>query len=96
MRLELREHNLMVSGPYQIVRQIHQPSPPAILGDQTTWDVEVEAIDTTLSGQNERILICTTVSTPLPDHPQAVELAALLRARSLIDAQIQAMQFSLT
>jgi hypothetical protein len=86
----------MATGPYEIVRQIHPPSSPAILGDQTTWDVEVEAIDTTQSGQHERILIRTTVSTPLPDHPQAVELAALLRARSLIDAQIQAMQFSLT
>lgn len=54
---------------------------------------QVMAVDTmNLSEQKELLYIRTQVSPPYPDRPQAVVLAALLRVRSLIDAQIQAMQ----
>jgi len=57
------------------------------------WEFEVELVDTlNVSEQKDVITIRTRVSPPLPDHPQAHRLAALLRARALLDAQIQEMQ----
>jgi hypothetical protein len=55
------------------------------------------AVDTPdVSAQREVLHIRTELSPPYPylDHPQAAELAALRRVRSLIDTQIQAMAVS--
>ena len=84
----------MANGPYAHIRQasvtpVWGSQPGQFLGQ----DVVVEAVDTPdVSAQIETLTIRTRVSPPLPNHPPAVELAALIRARDLLDAQIQAMQ----
>ena len=89
----------MASGPYSHVRQIAVTplwpahADPAAHGGQPTMQVQIEASDTmNVSAQKETLSIRTQLSPPFPNHPQAVELAALIRVRDLLDAQIQAMQ----
>jgi hypothetical protein len=85
--------------PYAYVRQISvtpiwpaHSDPVAYLG-QPTMQVHIEASDTmNVSAQKETLSIRTQLSPPFPNHPQAMELAALIRVRDLLDAQIQAMQ----
>jgi hypothetical protein len=61
-------------------------------GRQTSLLVELELADTVnLAAQTERISIQTLVPAPLPNPQQGVELAALQRARALLDAQIAAV-----
>jgi hypothetical protein len=80
----------MAQGPYAHVTQATFLS---ALAHPPPGTVQVMAVDTpNVSAQKEILYIRTQLSPPFPNHPQAVELAALLRVRSLIDAQIQAMQ----
>jgi hypothetical protein len=66
--------------------------PQKVPGQQATWLCEIELADTPIeSHKKERLSIRTHVSLPLSDHPEAIELAALKRVRTLLDAQIQAM-----
>jgi hypothetical protein len=81
----------MLNRPYPMMRkarseQIHS-------GGQISLDVELELANTfNVSAQSERISIRTLISLPLPNHPQAIELAALRHARDALDAQIAAIQ----
>jgi hypothetical protein len=43
------------------------------------------------SAQKEILYIRTQLSPPYPNHQEAVELAALIRVRDLLEKQIQAM-----
>jgi hypothetical protein len=80
----------MAQGPYQIVVEVQHPER---LGPPPQGCVQVTAVDTpNVSAQKEVLYIRTQVSPPYPNHPQAKVLAALIRARDLLDAQIQAMQ----
>jgi hypothetical protein len=80
----------MAQGPYAQMSQAQTLLP---LGHPPTGTVQIMAVDTpNLSAQKEVLYIRTQVSPPYPHHPQAVELAVLLRVRSLVDLQIQAMQ----
>ena len=80
----------MAQGPYA---QVTQATFLSALAYPPAGTVQVMAADTpNVSAQREILYIRTQLSPPYPNHPQAVELAALLRVRSLIDAQIQAMQ----
>lgn len=74
----------MATGPYSVVRQV---------SDQPQWPIPPgQAVDTmNVSAQKERLIVQTLLSPPYPSHPQGLELAALIRARDLLDAQIQAM-----
>ena len=78
-----------MTKPYQmVIHKIH-----ALAADTSQWAVEMELSDTAnVSAQRELLSIQTRVSPPFPDHPQALELAALLRVRDLLEQQIQAMQ----
>jgi hypothetical protein len=79
----------MAQGPYGHVTQATFLSALAYPPQGT---VQVMAVDTpNVSAQREILYIRTQLSPPLPGHPQALELAALTRARDLLDAQIQAM-----
>ena len=84
----------MATGPYSVVRQVSaQPQWPIPLGQPQAHLVQVEAVDTmNVSAQEERLIVQTLLSPPYPNHPQGLELEALIRARDLLDAQIQAMQ----
>jgi hypothetical protein len=79
----------MAQGPYQTrLAPFLQ-----CLGHNPTGTVQLELTDTpNIYAQREVLHVRTQVSPPYPNHPQAVELVALLRVRSLLDAQIQAMQ----
>jgi hypothetical protein len=89
----------MAIGPYPHVRLTATTplwpayaSPSTHLG-QPTIAVQIEVSDTmNVSAQKETLSIRTQLSPPFPNHPQAMELAALIRVRDLLDAQIQAMQ----
>jgi hypothetical protein len=81
----------MTAQPYVVVRRVmermHPPRTP------TEWECHYELADTpNVSAQREWLTIRTRVAPPLPNHPQALELAALLRVRELLDQQIQGMQ----
>jgi len=78
-----------MTKPYQIViHKIH-----ALAADTSQWVIEMELSDTAnVSAQGERLSIVTRVSPPFPDHPQALELAALQRVQDLLDQQMKAMQ----
>ena len=84
----------MTARPYPMMRLAR--SQPIHFGSrQTSLLVELELRDTVnLAVQTERISIQTLVPTPLPNPQQGVALAALQRARALIDAQIAALQQS--
>jgi hypothetical protein len=81
----------MAQGPYAQLQQVtmgvlNYSHPPA-------GTIQILASDTpNLSAQTEMLFVRTQVAAPFPNHPQGAELAALLHVRSLIDAQIQAMQ----
>jgi hypothetical protein len=79
----------MATKPYQMMTcTIHESETGG-----TWWDVELGLLDTaTISAQKERLTIWTRISPPFPDHPQPMELAALLHVRDLLTAQIEAMQ----
>jgi hypothetical protein len=75
--------------PYPVVRPTRVP---ISLPDGST-DCAFALEDTPDgSKQRETLLIRTHVSPQLPNHPKALELAALLRVRELLDQQIQEMQ----
>jgi|HubBroStandDraft_6_1064221.scaffolds.fasta_scaffold1742173_2 hypothetical protein len=78
----------MGTKPYthtRMIDQIHIPVPHG-------WRLEMELFDApNISAQRERITILTQFSGPLPDHPQALELAALRRVHALLGEQILAM-----
>ncbi len=58
-----------------------------------TWDLWLELSDHgTESLRTEQLIIRTRVSEPLPDHPQGLELAALLHVRDLLTDRIEKMQ----
>jgi len=81
----------MATKPYQMMRQARAPE--TLAGIPPVWKCRYELADTpSVSAQRERLCIRTHVSAPLPDHPQALVLAALLRVRELLDQQIRAMQ----
>jgi hypothetical protein len=80
----------MAHGPYAHVSQA--PILPMLV-HPPAGTVQVMAADTpNVSAQKEILYIRTQLSPPFPNHPQAVELAALLRVRDLLDQQIQTMQ----
>jgi hypothetical protein len=81
----------MTAKPYQMVRRVREAI--SLAGTPPLWDCHLELTDTpNISEQKEWLAIRTCVSPPLPNHPQALELAALLRARDLLEQQINAMQ----
>jgi hypothetical protein len=80
----------MPTKPYQMMRKISESVVP---GQTAMWRLEMDLSDTpNVSAQRERLIIVTQISGPLPTHPQALELAALLHVRSLLSEQIEAMQ----
>jgi hypothetical protein len=80
----------MPQGPYP---HLVQAATMLTLGHPPAGTVQLVAADTpNVSAQREVLYIRTQLSPPYPSHQQAVELAALIRARDLLDAQIQAMQ----
>jgi hypothetical protein len=61
--------------------------------DMSQLEVEMELSATAIRlERKETLSIRTQVSTPLPDHPQPMELAALLRVHKLLGEQIEAMR----
>jgi hypothetical protein len=81
----------MTARPYPVMR-LAKSQPIHFGSRQTSLLVELELADrVNLAVQTERISIQTLVPTPLPDPQHGVELAALERARALIDAQIEAL-----
>jgi len=80
----------MWTKPYSHLRmldQMHIQEPKGV-----KWRLHMELSDNAkVSAQNERLIILTQVSGPLPNHPQALELAALRHVHALIGEQIQAM-----
>lgn len=74
-----------MSKPYEMARQVKAVQ----MGNG--WRIEMELADTpNVSAQKEHLLLVTHVSGQFPDHPQALHLAALLRVRDLLTAQIEA------
>lgn len=60
---------------------------------EMTWEIELELVSDIAKRFDERetLSIRTRVSPPFPDHPRAMELAALLRAQEILRQQIAAM-----
>jgi hypothetical protein len=80
----------MASGPLVYLRLVQ--SRPVFQRGQNSFLVEVEAsanLNPAIEGF--RISVKTLVSPPFHNHPQRLELAALIRARDVIDGQIAAM-----
>jgi hypothetical protein len=84
--------NLMASGPaYARVQITSKQILQNPLGK--TWCLHLEVTDSSKQSMlSERLLVQTSVSEPLPDLPQALELKALLRVRDLLNDQIKRMQ----
>jgi hypothetical protein len=79
----------MAQGPYA---QVSQAPILSELSHPPSGTVQMMAMDTpNVSAQREILYVRTQLAPPFPSHPQAVELAALLRAQDLIGQQIRAM-----
>jgi hypothetical protein len=79
----------MSARPYAIVRQassltIHQGNNMAVL-------VEFELADRVAHPLEETLSFQTRVPLPLPSGQSTIEIAALIRVRASLDAQIAAM-----
>ena len=81
----------MATGPLRVWTQKVEDWREA--GRTLGWRYEGVLVDTpNVSALRERLVILTHVPAPLPSRLRSVEEAALLRARALLDQQIQTIR----